>query len=314
MFDANASTFTVVGEDGQALRFDLPPYTYNQLADGRAWDWRMFTWKMFVPLDTNNPKLKIAVSAFAEPINKAAAHRFLIDSLGQYARGDWPGKVKEVAELKSDADSEGAYYASFHSRALDSCGGLPDSGRLLGLTGTGYFHAEKKDGRWFLVDPEGNAFFHLGICCFSPVNATWVGGRESSFEWIPPHDQEYASAYPLPGENKSVDYYNANLIRKYGGPVDPAAFAVRMIGRVRSWGVQFGRLLHGAPDLFTWSKAHFPYVAKLPCDPWEGFWYLPGSQRVADPSDEKLRAQFDRMCAEIPPAARRRSLPDRLFQ
>ncbi len=45
------------------------------------------------------------------------------------------------------------------SNALDSYGGFID---IKGEK-TGFFHAEKIDGRWWLVTPEGNAFWGIGM-------------------------------------------------------------------------------------------------------------------------------------------------------
>src|SRR3712207_7390285 len=55
---------------------------------------------------------------------------------------------------------------------------LPGSREKLGLKQTGFFHVEQKNGKWLMVNPEGNAFFHLGICVFNPGDDfTLVKGR-----------------------------------------------------------------------------------------------------------------------------------------
>jgi alkylation response protein AidB-like acyl-CoA dehydrogenase len=58
--------------------------------------------------------------------------------------------VKDEAELKADAISEAAYYASLTPPATDSWGGQPGSKEKLGLKATGFFHSEKKGDRWVL--------------------------------------------------------------------------------------------------------------------------------------------------------------------
>ncbi len=34
--------------------------------------------------------------------------------------------------------------------------------------GTGFFRTEKRDGRWWIIDPEGNPFIHKGVAVFGP--------------------------------------------------------------------------------------------------------------------------------------------------
>ena len=46
---------------------------------------------------------------------------------------------------------------------VDSYGGWT----LVQGTKTGFFHTEKIDGRWWLVTPDGNAFFSKGVCHIS---------------------------------------------------------------------------------------------------------------------------------------------------
>ena len=51
--------------------------------------------------------------------------------------------------------ASGAPYLPGSTSPSDRFGGWPD------LTGekTGFFHTQKIDGRWWLVTPDGNAFF-----------------------------------------------------------------------------------------------------------------------------------------------------------
>lgn len=50
--------------------------------------------------------------------------------------------------------------------------------KLKGRT-TGFFHAERVQGRWWLVTPEGNVFFSKGVCTVRPAR----GGAEPVAEW-----------------------------------------------------------------------------------------------------------------------------------
>ena len=58
--------------------------------------------------------------------------------------------------------------------ALSTYGGIKADRR----TASGFFHAEQTGARWWLVDPEGYPFIHVGV-----VNTTFPKGSGSSAEW-----------------------------------------------------------------------------------------------------------------------------------
>ncbi|MBP5231881.1 MAG: beta-galactosidase, partial [Planctomycetes bacterium] len=182
-------------------------------------------------------------------------------------------------------------YASFKPLKTDKFGGLPDSGAKLGLKKTGFFHVEKKGDKWFLADPEGNAFFHLGVCSFSfTEDYTYVEGREDIYEWLPPHDEQFKGAWHW--ENywnpRAVSFYAANLIRKYG-KLDMDEWTARMIERVKAFGFNSIGAFSGSP---VYDKVGFPHVAHLPINCGQ----VPGLRGVFDPFNpnnlKKLDADF----------------------
>ncbi|HLJ55030.1 MAG TPA: hypothetical protein VKT77_08305, partial [Chthonomonadaceae bacterium] len=89
-----------------------------------------------------------------------------VDRFGQYRNGDWPGKLKDEADLEKRANVEAA--------ALKAEPTMPGRDRFGGWTdgpkrkATGWFRAEKVDGRWWLVTPDGDLFFSTGIDCMQP--------------------------------------------------------------------------------------------------------------------------------------------------
>ena len=56
---------------------------------------------------------------------------------------------------------------------LDSYGGLASRR----VRGTGFFRAERIDGRWWLIDPDGAVFISRGMNSVTPVRT--AGGREA---------------------------------------------------------------------------------------------------------------------------------------
>ncbi|MEQ1840048.1 MAG: hypothetical protein ABL994_06555 [Verrucomicrobiales bacterium] len=196
---------------------------------------------------------------------------------------------------------EAAYYASLSPPELDRFGGMPGSGASLGLKKTGFFHVEKQQGKSWLVDPDGNVFFHLGVCGFGPNDDyTYVKGREGIYEWLPPLTGEYGSAF-RPGDGDAhFSFYLANTIRKFGTPYDYDTHAARMIARVRKWGFNsIGAFSPTPPSAHQ--KADFPYVAHLPINEWEGVPRLPGAHEVWDPFDAATETKIaENIAREVP--------------
>ncbi len=294
LHQGNGSEFAVSDPNNATLKLKFSTNPYIEVQDNREWGWPIFwtglhlgdgltDWTVDFSLDT---------SGFAR--------KRLLDRFGQVPR-DYPGKVKDEADLAEDVADEKKYYAS-----LDFAGKMAKKGlkldRFGGIEGTnrgrfkktGFFHCEKKTvrgkDRWFLVDPEGNLFFHLGICGFGPSDDfTDVTGRQDAFEWLPPHDATFTAAWKdRPGEwwnGRAVSFYKANVIRKYGR-YDDAAMNNRFIDRVRSVGFNSVGAFSGWAR--EYGERNFPFV---------GFVHLgnpvplKGVRGMFDPFDEKSRRE-----------------------
>lgn len=280
----NDDTFEFSNAQGLSLRVKVPQYSFQQLTDNREWNWPIFNWLFIVPMTegVKTAAVTFTIGGAAGPAVK------LVDALGQAKAEDWPDKMKSVEELASDVKADEAYYGGLNPPARDAFGGMPGSGAKLGLKSNGFFHLEQHGTKWWLVDPAGNAFFHLGLCGFGPSeDYTYIKGREGIYEWLPKPEGEFKSAFlPTDGTGtESFSFYLANLIRKYGKPYDLEDFAERMIGRVRKWGFNSNGAF-SFPAKHAMEKASFPYVLSLPTNEWEGIPRLPGAFEVWDPFDE----------------------------
>lgn len=277
-----------------ALRLSRPS-PWIEIQDNREWGWSIFwtgvtlqagldAWSIDYSLNTDGFKQKL-----------------LADKFGQVDR-DYPGKIKDASELKDDVKSEASYYQSLDwagrmakkGLKLDAFGGIEGTGAKLNLRKSGFFHVEKKTvkgrERWFLVDPAGNAFFHLGICCFGAGDDyTDVSGREAGFEWLPPHDDTFGKAWKdRPGEwwnGRAVSFYKANVIRKYG-QWDDEAMCARHIDRVKAVG--FNSVGAFSPIYRPVREKAFPYVEFVPLG--NPRW-MDGVRGFFDPFDEKSIAE-----------------------
>jgi hypothetical protein len=298
LFQGTASSLVLKNFEGKTLGLDLPPYSFQQLQDNREWGWKIFGWYAAVPYRPSEPlQVKITMGGAT-----GGAAKPLVDQFGQTTRMDYEGKLKSEAELKQDVAGEAAYLAGLRPPERDTFGGLPGSKAKFGLKQTGFFHVEKAANRWLLVDPEGNAFFHLGVCGFVPNDDfTFIAGREHVYEWIPPYDNGFKTAYrPEDGRNV-VSFHLANQMRKFGQPYDYGTYSTRTIERMRKWGFNSAGAF-GAGQAEARKKAQFPYVAHLPLSTWEGFPTLPGAHGAFDPFDEKIREKCRQVFAARLPA------------
>ncbi len=137
-----------------------------------------------------------------------------IDKLGQRVDKDWPGKLKDEADMIArnkamDEEMNGIQFPSEWSKF----GGW----KAKKFKATGFFRTQHDGTRWWLVDPEGYAFLSSGIDCIGANSTGPVNGIEDLFEWLPDaNDEQFGRAVSERRGTKVVDFYVANLIRIWG--------------------------------------------------------------------------------------------------
>ena len=199
---------------------------------------------------------------------QAQAYQGIVDAYGQFSRGNWPGKISKDSQLTQAAAQEQEQLQTWlaEPREQDKFGGWLGAQQF---EASGFFRTEKRDGRWFLVTPEGNPFFSLGVNAVrADQSATYVEGREAMYVALPEHDQALARHYGG-GDNRSdsgankgrafdhgrwFDFYGANLERSYGR-VDPEFWRAHSLERLRAWGFN---------SLGDWSDPAFANEARMP--------------------------------------------------
>ena len=294
----NATTFKLQNAQGQSLQITTPDFAFQQLTDNREWNWATYHWYFMAPYLADHATAKVSLTT-----NLSASAK-LVDVFGQTIKDTFPNKLLSEADLKADVAADEAYYANLTPLTTDRFGGLPGSMAKLDLKKTGYFHIEIKKDKTWLVDPDGNAFFHLGVCGFAPNDDyTYIKGREDIYEWLPSPQSEFATAFRPGDDNAHFSFYLANTIKKFGTPYSLDEHAARMIPRVRQWGFNSIRAFSPKPPTAC-EKANFPYVAHLPINEWEGLPRIPGAHEVWDPyeplTETKIAENFAR---ELPQAA-----------
>ncbi|WP_375737937.1 beta-galactosidase [Pseudomonas boanensis] len=225
-----------------------------------------------VTLSLSQPKAaqSILLGRFgtAEDDQQDAFYEGLMDAYGQFSRGDWPEKVKSDEQLKTAAEKEQKQLADWTAK-------LPQQDTYGGLLGgesfdaSGFFRTEKRNGRWYLVSPEGHPFFSLGVNAVTlGQSQTYVEGRESMFKALP-KEGEALAAYLGQGDNRDetganqgrafnhgrwFDFYGANLERTYGAK-DMQRWVGQSIDRLKAWGFN---------TLGNWSEPDFSVSKRMP--------------------------------------------------
>lgn len=188
----------------------------------------------------------------------------LVDELGQYDRRDWPGKTygpeKLVAYLKKEASLQ-EDVPQMADRS--SYGGWLEKR----FKATGFFRTERDERRWWLVDPEGYAFYSLGFDQVQPGQPAYVHGIEKFFAWLP-EEAEYVQFWSrladipgtwhfmqqLTGDERFFNFAGANLYRAFGD----------------DWWKNWARITRrrhiewGVNTIGNWSELRFIRWARMP--------------------------------------------------
>ncbi|HEX7901429.1 MAG TPA: beta-agarase [Planctomycetota bacterium] len=190
-----------------------------------------------------------------------------IDELGQDIHRDWPGKAT-AAELPKRVETWDA-----GPKGWNRWGGWADGPAL---EATGFFRTAKREGKWWLVDPDGRLFFSHGIDCVATFGSTPVDERPNWFRgWPAKDDPEWKEFYHpaaqvVHGSFKGrrplcFNITAANLKRRYG-PDWKAKSEDVAHRRLRAWGLN---------TLGNWSDEgarlgrRTPYVVAIH---WAGPW------------------------------------------
>jgi len=183
----------------------------------------------------------------------------LMDELGQWIPKEWNSKMKDqdacdtfLNNLLHKAD---VFDNKYSFADWDQYGGWTQKP----LTRTGWFHTEYDGKRWWLADPEGNAFISTGIDCLIPGNDTRIDIVRPWCSFIPDKNSQYKDAYES-GKRYGLDtelfnYGIANMISAFGKDAwwDNWAKILKMY--LYQWGIN---------TLGNWSDIKFIRYAKMP--------------------------------------------------
>ncbi len=144
-----------------------------------------------------------------------------IDRYFQAAAGDWPDKITSDEQLRQAREKELLLTKDWKRPAdWDRWGGLTTAGWR--EDATGFFRVARRDGKWWLISPEGHPLFFTGVCVVPSIiwTQTPTHQREHIFEALPPKTGPTAELWAdCPWRTGEPDYISPigwNLLRKFG--------------------------------------------------------------------------------------------------
>lgn len=191
----------------------------------------------------------------------------VVDRYGQYNHQDWLNKVKTDGDLAKAKAEEQASIDQFPRPAnWNAFGGWADGPQL---EKTGHFYTTKRDGKWFLVDPDGRLFFSLGIDVVQVgQGGTPIDNRDGWFSESPWESAGFKEFVSVAKDVKHGDYkgttprvfnyYAANLKRKYGESWEET-WRQLMPQRLMNWGFN---------TIANWSDPKILAQGKIPYTHW----------------------------------------------
>jgi hypothetical protein len=205
-----------------------------------------------------------------------------IDRYGQCRYAEWKGKIKSDEDLRRAWEEEERMLKSLSEpKGYDKYGGYELAGWK--EKATGFYRVVKRGEYWWLISPEGNPCFYLGLCAVPALNweMTPVSDREYLFEWLPPKEGLYSACWGRgvwgDGSTEYVAFHTANMIRKYGEDWRKIALDLAR-RRLKLWGFS---------GVGKWGAMEgMPYLPVL------HRWDVPNIARHPDIFDEKVRERF----------------------
>jgi len=152
--------------------------------------------------------------------------QIVVDEIGQWKQASFKDKFKDASEMIEYLQAEAAKgIPERETDKLSHFGGTKEKQ----FEATGFFRTQRDSDRWFLVDPEGYAFYSMGIDIIGQGIGGNVEGIKKLHEWIPSEDDaKYSDAWEEADYIQDIrsetgfstqNLFNfgvANLIRAFG--------------------------------------------------------------------------------------------------
>lgn len=179
----------------------------------------------------------------------------LIDELGQSTIHQWPAKStsrREVSlRLQAQLNEQHSWPEGF-----SRWGGWTQKR----FESSGFFRKEHDGSRWWLVDPDGYAFWSAGCDCVRVDTTANYKGLQSALTWVPENDPTFADMFSKRGDAPHINYLAANFIHAFDAETWYDKWAQIALSQLKRFG--FNSVANWS-DWQIAKAAGFPYVRPL---------------------------------------------------
>ena len=181
----------------------------------------------------------------------------LLDALGQSTIHDWAAKSRDGAEVTARLQEQRRASADQRWPADFSTWGGSTEWQW---EATGFFRTHHDGARWWLVDPDGFAFWSAGLDCVGPNVDTSYADLEAALTDLPAADGPLGAARRTWHDRPAVDYLKANLMLAFGPEGWHQEWATVTLAQLRGMGFN---TVGNWSDWRVASAGRFPYVRPL---------------------------------------------------
>ena len=180
----------------------------------------------------------------------------LLDQLGQSTIHDWEGKTAGTDELIDNLKTRKEITHEFPGQ-FSVWGGQKN---LKIGQGSGFFETTFEGNRWWLVDPDGFAFWSAGVDCVRVDTTANVHLLEDALSFNPENDESFSAMFSERNGEKHVNYLAANFIRAFGMDDWKEIWAGMALDELRR--LRFNTVGNWSEWAYA-SKSAFPYVIPM---------------------------------------------------
>jgi hypothetical protein len=211
---------------------------------------------MVTPHDKPSLEIRSVRLSKQDPGSDIIDNKPVVNEFGLWIPADWPGKPKNLEELKKEWSAEHAALNRGDFGYCSKFGGFANTK----AKATGFFRVEKVDGRWWFVDPDGHLFFSTSSTGMRDEGGdSRLNSRKDFYAALPPvsfHGWNIQRRHGDRPRTKWVDFsvrrmesWGLNTIGNWSDPSLWDSGKKAYVVNLRGWGMETGYL--GMPDVFS---------------------------------------------------------------
>ncbi|PWU69587.1 beta-galactosidase [Gracilibacillus dipsosauri] len=206
-----------------------------------------------------------------------------IDEMGQNNFREWLGRIGSTLQLKA------RLIQAYEEAKVRQRPFFFDGERK--FASNGFFRTDYDGTNWWLISPEGDPFFSIGVNCVRPNSPMKIKGMENLLPSLPIGDNRFTEAF----DEEAFDFHIANLIRAFGEDWNNKWMFLTN-ERLKQW--KFNTIGNWSDDHFI-SFSELPYVFQMRDFPETSLKIYRDFPDVFDPAYQDNARKFARQLEEI---------------